>query len=425
VFHVGITVLAKGHDASVRAVSWRPLITDPDERATLLTIVREIALAVEDAPVAPHDIGQHCDLAILRAYLAADGTLPDDDDAVTNHVVAALAAQAKRPGALGLFNGLAGVGWTIAHLASDDNAEEICASFDAALLHALEHEWNGTYDLISGLVGIGVYALEREQAGRPLAARVLELLHVTAQPRGLGLAWQTPARLLPEWQREQAPDGYWNLGMAHGIPAIIAWCARCAAVDVEAVSAKELMTAAASYLLDAERPRSGGRFSAWHVCGGAPSGDRERPAWCYGDLGVSAALLAAAQVDPRWHEEALMLARSCAQRAPHAAVRDTALCHGTAGIVHVLNRMFQATGDDVLGDDARRWLELTLEMRTDHAYAGFPAFDGVRLAWRSDSTLLGGAIGVALALHAIASEVEPAWDRLLLLDLASRKPTTA
>ena len=411
------TDLAQRPDGSVRAVAWRPLITDAQERSRLLTAVREIATVLEAAPVTSQRAGVHCDLAILRAYLAADGSVPDDDDATTTHVAAALAAQARTQRELGLHGGLAGVGWTIAHLASDENAEEICCSIDAALLRALESDWAGPYDLISGLVGIGVYALEREAAGHALVARVLERLHATAQQRGSGLAWITPASQLPDWQREQAPDGYWNLGIAHGIPGIIAWCARCIACGVEEVRAKELVTGAASYLLDAEPLTPAGRFSAWHVRGGAPSGDRTRPAWCYGDLGVAAALVAAAQVDPRWQDDARALARSCEERASHASVRDTAICHGAAGIAHVFHRMYQATGDDVLADAARRWLAITLEMRTDHAHAGFPAFDGATLAWRADPTLLSGAAGVALVLHAMVSDVEPLWDRSLLLDL--------
>jgi lantibiotic biosynthesis protein len=406
----------------VRAVAWRALVTEPGERARALVVVRDIAEALAHAPPLTSNVGAHCDRAVLRAYLAADETLPDDDHAITDHVATALAAARDSP-ALGLHGGLAGLAWTIAHLANDEHAQEILTTIDAALSRALvHHDWRGQYDLVSGLVGIGIYALERGDAGRPLVCRILELLYGTAETRGAGLAWHTPAVHLPDWQREQAPDGYFNLGMAHGIPGIVAWCARCIAFGVEVVRAKELMVGAASYLLDAEPPTADGRFSAWITPDGVPSGDRARPAWCYGDLGVAAALLAAAQVDPRWRDDAVALARACARRPKHASVRDTAICHGTAGIAHTFNRMYQATGDDELGKAARWWLAMTFEMRTDHPHAGFPAFDGVTRGHRADAGLLAGATGVALALHGMASEVEPLWDRTLLLDL---EPTPA
>lgn len=404
-------------------MAWRPLITDPRERARVTQVVREIVVALDGWTEDPRGVAVHCDHAVLRAYLAADGTVPDDGDATTTHVAAALAAQAESPGVVGLHNGLAGVGWTIAHLGTDENAEAICMLIDAELMRALEHDWDGPYDLISGLVGIGVYALERKEAGRALAARVLERLAEMAEPRRAGLAWHTPPRLLPDWQRAQAPDGYWNHGLAHGIPGIIAWCARCIASDVEATRARELMEGAASYVLEVNPPRMTGRFAAWHTRDGADTGDRTRPAWCYGDVGVAAALVAAAQVDSRWHDEARALARTCAEMPPAARTRDTGICHGSAGVAHALNRMYQATRDSTLADAARRWLAITLEMRNEHEYAGFPAFDGSTGAWRAEPTLVNGAAGVALALHAMVSDVDPDWDRTLLLDLGISLPT--
>jgi hypothetical protein len=39
-----------------------------------------------------------------------------------------------------------------------------------------------------------------------------------------GLA-HTDAAALPAWQRERAPASYYNLGVAHGIPGVIAFLA--------------------------------------------------------------------------------------------------------------------------------------------------------------------------------------------------------
>ena len=62
-------------------------------------------------------------------------------------------------------------------------------------------------------------------------------------------------------------------------------------------------------------------------------------------------------------------------------------------------------------------------MRTDLPLAGFPANmpdeDGKR-KMVADASLLTGAGGVALVLHAASSEVEPAWDRLLLVEMPAR-----
>lgn len=390
---------------------WRPLITDRDERARISTVVREIVEALARAPLDPFHVAPHCDQLVLQTFVGGDS------DESADHLGAALNAQSRSPQTLGLYDGLSRIGWTVAHLVDEENAEQLCGSIDRVLLRALDREWHGSYDLIGGVVGFGVYALERGAAGLAVAARVLEVLHARAEPRGTGLAWKTPARVLPPHQLKMAPDGYWNLGIAHGVPGIVAFGARCVDAGIEVTSARDLMNNAVQFLLDAEPPNERGRFSAWHTDAEAV-GDRDRLAWCYGDLGVAAALLAAARVEARWSKDAVSLARACALRPRPPSVRDAGVCHGAAGIAHAFNRMYQATGETILRQAALRWLSVTLEMRTEHAYGGFAAFDGVTQAWRADPTLLTGTAGVALVLQSMVSDCEPLWDRLLLLDLA-------
>jgi hypothetical protein len=152
-----------------------------------------------------------------------------------------------------------------------------------------------------------------------------------------------------------------------------------------------------------------------------------RSAWCYGDPGVAAALLGAARSvgEPTWEREALEIARAAAARpAEEAGIVDAGLCHGSAGLGHLFNRMYQTTGDEALGQAARFWFERTLAMRQpDLGVGGFPASsvreDGTRY-WRDDPGVLTGAAGVALALLAATTSIEPAWDRILLLSTRTR-----
>jgi hypothetical protein len=98
---------------------------------------------------------------------------------------------------------------------------------------------------------------------------------------------------------------------------------------------------------------------------------------------------------------------------------DAGLCHGAAGLAHLFNRMFQATGDPALGEAARGWYARTLDARRPGRGIGGIAArvsesDGGS-RWVADPGLLTGAAGVALALLAGVSSVDPAWDRLLLV----------
>jgi len=101
-------------------------------------------------------------------------------------------------------------------------------------------------------------------------------------------------------------------------------------------------------------------------------------------------------------------------------IYDCCLCHGAAGVAHIFHRMYRLTGDGRLRDAAVEWFRRALDLRDpDHGIAGFPAVDtapGGREYLR-DPSLLGGASGVGLALLAAISDLEPAWDRRLLLSL--------
>ena len=81
--------------------------------------------------------------------------------------------------------------------------------------------WRGHYDLISGLVGFGVYALERlpRAGGRECLERVVARLAETAERRPDGtVTWRTGPDLLIDRELESFREGNFNLGVAHGVP---------------------------------------------------------------------------------------------------------------------------------------------------------------------------------------------------------------
>ena len=62
----------------------------------------------------------------------------------------------------------------------------------------------------------------------------------------------------------------------------------------------------------------------------------------------------------------------------------------------------------------------------ERGIAGFAAFMPARTGeerWVDDPGLLTGAAGVALALLAACTPVEPAWDRMLLVSIAPKHST--
>jgi lantibiotic modifying enzyme len=406
-------------------MAWQPLLEGADrDRAeeSVQAILDDLPGAEWDIEEGPSLAGGIAGWAVLHAYLALAGRGADHAAIAVEQLRHATAAVASRPTVASLYSGLSGVGWALAHLQDRlpglDGDEDLAAIDEVLLSHVEQSPWRDDYDLINGLVGFGVYALERwpRPAARACLERVVDHLTETAERRDDGVTWWTnPAWLPPETQQE-FPRGYYNLGLAHGVPGVIALLGQACAAGV-ASRARPLLDGAVCWLLAQQQP---GGFPHW-VAPDAPA-PPGRLAWCYGDAGVAAALLVAARSagEPAWEREAVGLARRAADRpADRARVVDTGLCHGAAGLGHLFNRLFQATGDTLLGTAARFWFRRALEMRQPgRGLAGFAASRGARpdeQQWVADPGLLTGATGIALALLAATTPVEPAWDRMLMV----------
>jgi lantibiotic modifying enzyme len=416
---------------------WHPLLEGAlaDQASR---IVREIAVALpgassrEGAPQASLASGL-AGQALFYAYLALATTDEAAADRAAELLERAADELASTPLPPHLYSGFPGVAWTIQHLqgilfeaAEDEEAEDPIAEIDEALLVPLSRSpWVGEYDLIGGLAGLGVYALERlpRPAARTLLERVVDRLAELAEEMEEGSAWFSPPERLPEWQRELAPRGNYNLGVAHGLPGVVPVLAGACAAGVAVERARPLLEGSVRWLL-ARRlpPGSGSCFAGSYAPWDEPT--PTRLAWCYGDPGIAATLLVAARAvgNPEWEREAVDIALSAAAREESTAfVKDAGLCHGAAGLGHLFNRMFQATGEERLAKAARFWFERTFGFQAPgEPVAGFRAWEvnpGGEPSWRPDAGFLEGAAGVGLALLGAVSTVEPDWDRVLMVSL--------
>ncbi len=365
-------------------MSWTPLLVGAEAdraRAALAAIADE--LATQTDPIE--------DLALFWSYVA-----PVLGDAYAAHHDAALERLPSvfERGVRGpaLYNGLAGLGWTIAHCA--DGADEILDLIDARLVEALrEPRWLGYYDLIGGLVGIAVYFFERGP-DVPLAklglAAIAGHLEQIAERTGELVTWHSPVELVPPAERERNPTGWYNCGVAHGVPGVIAVLARLG---------HPLCEGAIRWQLAQRTPDpSASRFP---TLAQPDHSSTARTAWCYGDPGVLAVLWNAEADRPS--VEALMR-EALARPVSRTGIVDTGVCHGTVGLAHIANRMFHATGDDRFAELARRWYLTTLAITQPLPTPDF----------------LDGRIGLGLALAAAIAPIDPDWDRLLLVDLPIR-----
>jgi class I lanthipeptide synthase len=380
-------------------------------------------------------LGGAAGLALFHGYLFKTARAERHAARAEQLLGEAIEALAMNPMRPALFSGFTGVAWVAEHLgrllegeveqeASGVDDSDMSEEIDQALLTVLDRfSWVGNYDLLSGLVGFGVYALERFP--RPSAVRCLETiidrLEESAERNGQEVTWFTPPEVLPSVNRESAPYGYYDLGVAHGVPGVVALLADACRLRIRQDRARPLLEGAVRWLV---RQHLVGQRGACFPARVGP-GIEESPsrlAWCHGDPGIAATLLYAARAVgmEEWESTALAIAAHAASAMREdTGVPDMGLCHGALGLAHLYNRIHQAGSGELFADAARLWYRLGLEMRSSKGgIAGFEAWQpgpDMQLYWEADPGFLTGAAGVGLALLAAVTPIQPDWDRLLLV----------
>ncbi len=445
-------------DAAAPRGPWVPILPDGDDAhgaAGVERAVDEIAAAL--APMEENGAASRAPGSLSLAdgpagealffhYLDRARPGQGHDERALAHLETAIAAIAETMTAPGLYGGFSGVAWVLEHLTGrlleppapgeEDPGEEVATALVSYLGHT---PWLDDYDLISGLVGFGVWAVERapRSGGEEAAESVVRRLGELAERGEGGVTWRTsPERMLAS-EAANHPQGNFNLGVAHGVPGVIGVLGEMVAAGLPAAAAagqgaaRELLAAAVQWLLGQRLPAGSPSCFSYSVAPGVEPVPA-RHAWCYGDPGLSLALLSAARAagEPEWERQAVAVARLGVARDPDAGgVADGGLCHGAAGLAHLYNRLFQATGDPVFKAAALAWIErLMAQRRPGQGVAGWQAWRPIgditgpdpELGWVDDRGFLTGAAGIGLVLLGALSPVEPAWDRVLLSSVPPR-----
>jgi hypothetical protein len=293
-----------------------------------------------------------------------------------------------------------------------------------------------SFDVISGLAGVGRYLLLRhgERAHRGALEAVLRVLVAISEEQDGIPHWFTPAHFIAdEPTRRMYPHGNLNCGLAHGIPGPLALLSLAAAAGVSVAGQETAIRRVVEWLC-AFRVHD-----AWGVNWptsvpleptGAPrppvtldAADQaaayrpSRAAWCYGSPGVARALWLAGQAlaEPAWQEIAVAAMEAVYRRPVSARHIDApTFCHGVAGMQQITLRFAHDTGQPLFVDAARTLHRQLLDAYEPTSLLGYRNLEpgGSRI---DQPGLLDGASGVVLVLLAASTPVEPVWDRLFLL----------
>lgn len=358
-------------------------------RASALSLVDEITAALvawaENGTGAP-------DLAAVALVVATVSARHQPDLDLSAFLQKVLDASSAAPMAM-TWSGALEYGLSLQralHLFGVD--EDVCASIDEGLSATVSEAPGTAFDVTNGAVGRLLYLLERPVT--PQNERTRRLLLTQLAER----AWDQTSPL--------------NLGVAHGVAGVVSVLAAIVARGWGERGDEALLVRSTEQLL------------AHEVSGSPPyrfpftaGGQASRLAWCYGDLGISVALLQASRAlgRPEWERVAQTTAESAAQVDLEASkVVDASLCHGAIGAGVTLGWLAQQLQSQPIRDAAVSWFErATRFRRPEGRFAGFQF--KVPTGWEDNVSILEGAAGIALGLEAACDAEQPAWQRHVLM----------
>jgi len=381
-------------------------------------------------------------IALLHKQLHLVSGDPCWEESAKHHVCLALAdAEGRRASDPSLFSGLAGVGFAAYSILKESDGLVSLDTLDHDLCERMAKEINGlsdgrsgvstaTFDVISGLSGVGAYLLLRRSSSKCrstldklINAAIALLDEVDGVPR-----WHTPGRLMVDTaMRQRYPQGTLNCGLAHGLPGILAFLSISMLANVSADAIRPALRRSSMWLAENRCDDQWGMN--WPNAVAVTRSDRSpmtaektvsgpsRAAWCYGAPGVARALwLAGSALEDEGLQEIAVSALKAVARRPisERAIDSPTFCHGVAGLLHIMLRFSNEERGALFAEEVQRLTDQILLQWEPDSYLGFCSLEpGNR---RVDQPgLLDGAAGVAIALLAAATDEPPLWDRLFLL----------
>lgn len=414
-------------------INWEPIYTERQEVSQLKSVILGIAKDLQAELTKSHNddpslISGTSGLVLFYAYLEKTlhtNRFQETFDSYLLHTYDALGNN-RMPGSL--FYGFAGITWLFKHLVhigsvpKDIFPDDLLPSLNQYLWKAVEkYKKEGNRDLLEGLIGLGVCALE-EEMNVAIVAEIIAYLEHTAQWKNEQIHWLN-IKVIPIGDKQTTSYQEYNLGLAHGIPSIIAFLSKAHRRDIMPRETLKLINGTVSWLLSQEVNLPTHSFPHTIISGKEPETDTgNRLAWCFGDLGIAVSLIQAgiATQNQAWQEKGIAIAMKVANRKMDSSgVIDPVFCHGSIGVAHMFNKIYQTTKMPEFKSAVKYWVNQTLELRkSEFTSSGFYCCfynQDKKVEAFAATGLLGGSSGVGLVLMSLLSSQQPEWDKVFLL----------
>ncbi|KJY99221.1 MULTISPECIES: lanthionine synthetase C family protein [Pseudoalteromonas] len=395
---------------------------DLEKKEQILSIVEKLAKQVESNLEAVNSNGLLSGLAghllfLFRAANFNDAWVDEEKfhlalDKLQNE----LAEQTPE-----LSSGLAGQAWVLEYFNQYDDEEydpelleEIDNFFDTALDFS---PWTGEIEMVLGLAGYSPYISRRAkktQQSTLFDRLVTGYESVAVELDDQQVAWSQPKQSVYRFDKEDTESHEFNLGLAHGVPGIIAALIPALQDEKVKLRAQKLVVAGCDWLLE-QQSHAADRLACFGSCAGDEH--HSRLGWCYGDLTIALTLARAGHALDKssYVEQALNIALFNVDRdAKQGHINDAGLCHGFFGLVTVYQLLNKVMPHPKLQQAALTWLDYGLSQYQDHGLKALYSYNGLDKVHQEDCSFLMGFAGIGLALLGVLDDNLDWTDCLLM-----------
>lgn len=369
------------------------------------------------------DLGGLCLFSFYFGRIFNDTISLDRGEELTNDIILNI-RNSLREANLRYSNGVTGFASLLKFLNKEDfvdfEANDVLSDLDEIIFnYAIKELDKGNYDFLHGAMGALYYFLIDAEVLNDYAKRIISKLHSIVE-------FTSEARIY--WPFFGINDPYKleksiNLGLAHGQPAIIAILSKAYRLAPNDNILKGLIENATKTIIDYKYQDS--RNSLYpsiqpilqnndHYSKGSRMG------WCYGDLGIALALWEAGEalVDKFFKSEALECIKKSALRKDlqDNLVKDAAICHGSAGIMHIINKFSQLSNENKYEEEVNYWKDISVKLlntNKNKLLTGHCAWSN-DVKYYNDFGLLQGISGVGLSFLSLMN-TEIKWGEILLM----------
>ncbi len=315
-------------------------------------------------------------------------------------------------------SGLSGIGWMINHVFKTNllsgEIKFVLSELDNFFIDSIDYLIRNSepYDLFTGINGYLPYILSREDIDISIIEKLFNY-------------YIDSSYLLDNtfrvWNSYFNKKPVINLGFAHGISANIILILKLLQKMDKLQEYKDFVYSIVHFLFNSKYQnyhKIGSLFPT--VIGSEELNPKSRLAWCNGDLGVIYSLFQVSELysDNLLRDRVLKMMdfETKRNKDTETFIFDAILCHGSSGVAHIFNRVYQKTGVESYKYAAKKWYQKSLSFSDVNLdLAGFRTFNAPNKKRVKSLSVLEGISGIGLALISAISDIEPAWDEALLL----------